>query len=123
MPSRIAVQRWIDGGGLKVRALTPEGICEIHRRFGELLPDALLWVEDPDSVERMHVVPGGLRARDVRVGQHVAISPGACPVSWTSSKEPTAASARQRPSSRQRHRTTGCCGYTRFLTATGAWRG
>jgi len=77
--AHIAVQRWIDGGGLKDRALTPEGIREIHRRFGELLPDALLWVEDPDSGERMHVDPGGLRARDVRVGQHIAISPGALP--------------------------------------------
>lgn len=77
--AHIAVQRWIDGGGLKERALTPEGICEIHRRFGELLPDALLWVEDPDSGERMHVDPGGLRSRDVRVGQHIPISPGALP--------------------------------------------
>jgi Fic family protein len=33
--AHIAVQRWIDGGGLKGRhALTAEGIRETHRRFG-----------------------------------------------------------------------------------------
>jgi Fic family protein len=77
--AHIAVQRWIDGVGLTDRPISPEGIREIHRRFGALLPDALLWVEDPDSGGRMHVVPGGLRARDVPVGQDIAVSPGAPP--------------------------------------------
>ena len=46
--AHITVQQWIDGGGLSVRqAITPEGISEIHRRFCELLPEDLLWVEDP----------------------------------------------------------------------------
>ncbi|MGB5833955.1 MAG: hypothetical protein WBG92_18480 [Thiohalocapsa sp.] len=44
-----------------------------------MLPDELLWVEDPDSGERKHVVPGVLRVRDVRVGQPILISPGALP--------------------------------------------
>ena len=43
--AHITVQQWIDGGGLRGRALTSEGIRETHRRFGELLPDDLLWVE------------------------------------------------------------------------------
>jgi len=78
--AHIAVQRWIDEGGLKGnRAVTREGICEIHRRFGELLPEDLLWVEEPDTGERMQIVPGDLRQRDVRVGQHIPISPGALP--------------------------------------------
>jgi Fic family protein len=77
--AHIAVQRWIDDGGLSGRALTLEGICEVHTRFGELLPEELLWIEDPEFGERMRVVPGALRCRDVRVGEHIAISPGALP--------------------------------------------
>lgn len=77
--AHIAVQRWIDGGGLRGRAPGAAGICEIHRRFAELLPDELLWVENPDSGERMQVIPGALRERDVRVGNHVPVSPGALP--------------------------------------------
>lgn len=78
--AHIAVQAWIDRGGLKgVLAIKAEGICEIHRRFCELLPEDLLWVEDPAAKERVRLVPGELRKRDVKVGNHVAISPGALP--------------------------------------------
>ncbi|MCL2658978.1 MAG: Fic family protein, partial [Acidobacteriaceae bacterium] len=77
--AHIAVQKWIDGGGLAARATTGDGIREIHRRFCEELPDALLWVEDPKTKEKIRVVPGELRRRDVAVGRHVAISPGAVP--------------------------------------------
>jgi Fic family protein len=78
--AHIAVQQWIDQRGLKGgQAIKAEGICEIHRRFGELLPEDLLWVEDPVTKERVRVAPGGLRTRDVRVGDHVAISAGALP--------------------------------------------
>ncbi|MGB6944071.1 MAG: Fic family protein [Bryobacteraceae bacterium] len=78
--AHIAVQKWIDDGGLSGgRAIRDEGIREIHRRFCELLPEDLLWVEDPATKERIRVLPGELRTRDVRVGTHVAISPGALP--------------------------------------------
>src|SRR5271156_1155667 len=41
--AHISVQKWIDGGGLKGRrALTTEGIREIHYRFCTLLPEDLL---------------------------------------------------------------------------------
>jgi Fic family protein len=76
--AHITVQRWIDGGGLKGGlAIKAEGIREIHRRFCELLPEDLLWVEDPTTKEKLRVVPGEWRKRDVQVGTHVAISPGA----------------------------------------------
>lgn len=78
--AHIAVQRWIDCGGLPGRrAITAAGIQEIHRRFCELLPEDLLWVEDPATKERVRVIPGELRHRDVLVGRHTAISPGALP--------------------------------------------
>lgn len=77
--AHIAVQQWIDDDGMHGRSATRKGICEIHRRFGELLPDDLLWVEEPDTGERMQVIPGALRKRDVSVGQDIPISPGALP--------------------------------------------
>jgi Fic family protein len=77
--AHIAVQEWIDRGGLKGRAVTSEGIRETHRRFCELLPEDLLWVEDPEKKERVRVVAGELRKRDVVVGTHVAVSAGAVP--------------------------------------------
>jgi len=75
--AHIAVQEWIDEGGLRGRVLTVEGICETHGRFCNDLPEELLWAKDPDSGERVFVAPGQLRTRDIRVGRHFAISPGA----------------------------------------------
>ena len=78
--AHIAVQRWIDTGGLKGGvAIGAEAIAEIHRRFCELLPEDLLWVEDPLTNQRIRLVPGEFRGRDVQVGSHIAISPGALP--------------------------------------------
>jgi Fic family protein len=78
--AHIAVQQWIDeGGGLHGKEFSADGICEIHRRFCEGLPEDLLWVEDLDTEKRIKVVPGELRDRDVTVGRHVPISPGAVP--------------------------------------------
>jgi Fic family protein len=77
--AHIAVQKWIDEDGLKNRATSNEGILEIHRRFCELLPEDLLWVENPDTGERVRIIPGELRKRDVIVGRHVPVSPGALP--------------------------------------------
>jgi Fic family protein len=77
--AHIAVQRWIDSGGLKGRALTADSIRETHRHFCELLPEDLLWIEDPATKEKIKVVPGELRDRDVAVGNHVPVSPPAVP--------------------------------------------
>ncbi len=77
--AHIEVQRWIDAGGLRGRTMAWGGISEIHRRFCEKLPEAMLWVEEPDTGERVLIVPGELRCRDVKVARHVPISPGAVP--------------------------------------------
>ena len=77
--AHIAVQKWLDDDGLKDRAVAADGLMEIHRRFCELLPDALRWIEDPDTKERFPVVPGALRERHAQVGRHVPVSPGAVP--------------------------------------------
>jgi Fic family protein len=77
--AHIGVQQWIDDGGLNGRAVTVDSIRDIHRRFCAALPDDMLWVEHADTHERMQVIPGELRTRDVKVGRHVAISPPAVP--------------------------------------------
>ena len=77
--AHIEVQRWIDAGGLKGRASAADLITEIHHRFCSALPDDLLWVEDPATKEKIKVIPGALRDRDVAVGRHVPVSPGAVP--------------------------------------------
>ena len=72
--AHIEVQAWIDDGGLRGgQACTVAGILEIHRRFCARLPEELLWVE------QRPVIGGQVRRDDVRVGQHVAISPGSVP--------------------------------------------
>ena len=77
--AHIEVQHWIDDRGLAGRAVSADGLCEIHRRFCELLPDELLWVESTHADKRIPVVPGEFRSADVEVGRHVAISPAAVP--------------------------------------------
>lgn len=77
--AHITVQKWIDDGGITESPTNPDVIREIHRRFCELLPRELLFVSDPTSGEDVEVVPGALRERDVQVGRHIAISPGAVP--------------------------------------------
>lgn len=77
--AHIEVQKWIDEDGLAGQPTAPTSIIEIHKRFCELLPEDLLWVEYPSTGERVKVIPGEIRDRYVEVGRHVAISPGAVP--------------------------------------------
>lgn len=77
--AHIAVQAWIDQGSVRGQVTHPDTLLAIHRRFCELLPDDLLSVTEPDTGERLPVIPGELRQRDVRVGRHIPVSPGALP--------------------------------------------
>ena len=77
--AHIAVQRWIDDGGLAGRTVTAEGLCEIHRLFCTALPKEMLRLEHSESGASATVVPGARRERRVQVGLHVPVSPGALP--------------------------------------------
>jgi|TARA_B100002003_G_scaffold203855_2_gene196670 Fic family protein len=77
--AHIAVQEWIDEGGLDGRVTQSEALLETHRRFCELVPNELLWVENPETKQRERVIPGALRESDIIVGSHVGISPSALP--------------------------------------------
>jgi Fic family protein len=77
--AHIETQQWIDEDGLRGRATSVSGILECHRRFCASLPADLLWVENSESKERIEVLPGEFRRRDVAVGRHLAVSSGAVP--------------------------------------------
>ena len=77
--AHVAVQKWIEEGGLGGEAVSADSLLEIHRRFCDELPDELLWVDNPDTGERLPVVPGKTRGHDLAVGRHIPVSPGAVP--------------------------------------------
>ena len=77
--AHIEVQRWIDEGNLDGRALTVDGVRDVHRRFCERLPEELLRARSRDGAIDARVVPGAWRETHVRVGRHVPVSPGAIP--------------------------------------------
>jgi Fic family protein len=77
--AHIAVQQWIDEGGIDGRAFTVGALRELHRRFCELLPPDLLVLTLETTGAKVPVIPGAFRTRDVEVGRHVPVSPGAIP--------------------------------------------
>jgi Fic family protein len=76
--AHVAVQEQIDAGSIGTSPFTVEAICEIHRRFCELLPPKFLLV-DTGTGRDVHLTPGATRTSDVKIGRHLAISPGAVP--------------------------------------------
>ena len=70
--AHIHVQRLIDEGrDPPVWPATAAYACWLHEEFCGRLPDELLWVENPTTRERLPVIPGQLRERDVQVGRHI----------------------------------------------------
>ncbi len=47
----------------------------MHGEFCRRLPDELLIVRNPDTGEEIKLVPGQLRTRHVKVGDHIAPEP------------------------------------------------
>jgi len=75
--AHIEVQQMIDERATELpRPLVSAAFIEwTHREFCQRLPESLLVVVNPDTGERVPVVPGQLRARTVAVGRHVAPAP------------------------------------------------
>jgi len=75
--AHVEVQRIIDGRLNELpRPSAASAFTEwTHREFCQRLPESLLVVENPDTGERISVVPGQLRSRTVAVGRHVAPAP------------------------------------------------
>lgn len=77
--AHVEAQNWIDHDGLAGQATSTTGILELHRRFCELMPEDLLWSENPKTEKKIRIIPGEMRQLDVQVGGHVPVSPGALP--------------------------------------------
>lgn len=70
--AHIEVQRLIDRGeDLPVEPTSVEYLTWLHREFCRRLPEELLWVENPDTGERVRVIPGEMRQSWVQVGRHI----------------------------------------------------
>jgi len=69
--AHIEIQRLIDSGDDP--AETPTSIKYIqwlHREFCKRLPEDMLWVENPDTGEKVEIIPGEFRTKEVEVGRH-----------------------------------------------------
>jgi hypothetical protein len=81
--AHIDVQAMLDGtlhseaSGLRDAPTSVPFLQAVHREFCSRLPEDLLRVENPETGERVRVVPGEFRQRHVKVGRHVPVSPGA----------------------------------------------
>lgn len=74
--AHIEVQRLIDHNeDLQVETTSVDYLVWLHREFCQRLPEELLWVQNPDTGERLRVIAGELRTGWVQVGRH--IPPGA----------------------------------------------
>jgi Fic family protein len=70
--AHIDLQRMIDKGeDPAVAPTSAEYIQWLHREFCSRLPDELLWVENPDTGEKIRVTPGEPRTGSVQVGRHL----------------------------------------------------
>ncbi|MCC6271947.1 MAG: Fic family protein [Deltaproteobacteria bacterium] len=73
--AHIEVQRLIDQSVVDESLVSEKYICWIHQEFCERLPEDMLWVENPDTKEKIRVVPGELRTGMVAVGRHIPPRP------------------------------------------------
>ncbi|MBF0622941.1 MAG: Fic family protein [Magnetococcales bacterium] len=73
--AHIHVQALIDEYPLPYAPTSPECLKWVHREFYAHLPDSLRWVENPETGERVEIIPGAFRKKDVRVGGHIGIAP------------------------------------------------
>src|SRR3990172_12328087 len=71
--AHIRLQQLIDSSGTEENIVSAPYILWLHKEFHEHLPDDLLWVENPDTGEKVNVTPGKFRDRDVIVGRLIPI--------------------------------------------------
>ena len=70
--AHIAVQKMIDeGDSPDLYPLSAEYGRWIHKEFCDRLPEELLWIENPDTNEKIQVVAGKYREGTVQVGRHI----------------------------------------------------
>ena len=73
--AHIETQKMIDAGGAPKNVVSREFIQWVHREFCKRLPQSMLAVANPDTGEKIKIVPGRLREGYVSVGSHIPPSP------------------------------------------------
>ena len=68
--AHIEVQHMIDNGNAPNNIASVDFLKWVHFEFCSRLPDELLWVKNPNTGERLPVVPGEIRTSEVTVGRH-----------------------------------------------------
>jgi len=69
--AHIEVQSMIDKGEAPPISPSKEFLLWVHYEFCSRLPEELLWVEYPETGEKLKVVPGEIRRSEVAVGRHI----------------------------------------------------
>lgn len=70
--AHIEAQRKIDAGEDEpAEPVSAEYMRWLHYEFCSRLPEDLLWVENPDTGERLRVIPGEIPSRAVKIGMHL----------------------------------------------------
>jgi len=70
--AHIEVQKMIDEGNApNINPASFEYILWMHKEFCSRLPNEMLWTENPETGERLQIIPGQLRKESVRVGRHI----------------------------------------------------
>ena len=78
--AHIHVQRLIDEGkDPNVWPATAAYARWLHREFCEQLPPEMLWIDNPDTGERLTIIPGELRQQGVIVGRLIPPEPEKLP--------------------------------------------
>jgi Fic family protein len=72
--AHIDVQTMVDHGVLDPLGTGQDLVQTLHREFCARLPGDMLWADNPDTGERIEVIPGEWRTRDVKVGNHTPVS-------------------------------------------------
>jgi len=70
--AHIQVQSMIDCGQAPKQAMSIEFLQWCHREFYQKMPSSMRIVVHPDTGESFEVLPGKLRERGVKVGNHIA---------------------------------------------------
>lgn len=71
--AHIRLQRLIDEAPAEENIVSGKYLLWLHGEFHEHLPDDLLWVKNPGTGEKVKVIPGQFRERDVVVGRHIPV--------------------------------------------------
>lgn len=77
--AHVAAQNWIDDDKAAMPSLTVDRLCKVHKRFFDVMPLRMRLRGGDRNGEKLTVRPGTFRTVDVRVGRHIAVSPGAVP--------------------------------------------